>query len=95
MECAVAAVKQLWKGGGEKAKVLLTYRTTPLQSGYSPTQLLMGRQVPYTIPQLRMTLLPRWQNIREFRKVEKHNLHLSFPNKADVMEFESDLSKKK
>ena len=37
-ERAVATVKGLWKGGGEEAKALLTYRATPLESGYSPAQ---------------------------------------------------------
>ena len=41
-ERAVATVKGLWKGGGEKAKALMTYRATPLESSYSPAQLLMG-----------------------------------------------------
>lgn len=70
-ECAVATVKGLWKGGGEKAKSLMSYRATPLESGYSPAQLLMGRQIRSTIPQLPMSLLPRWTNIRGFRKSEK------------------------
>ncbi len=42
-ERAVATVKGLWKGGAEKTKALLTYRATPLDNGYSPAQLLMGR----------------------------------------------------
>lgn len=44
-ERAVATVKGLWKGGGEKAKALMSYCATPLESGYSPAQLLMGRQI--------------------------------------------------
>ena len=39
-ERAVATVKGLWKGGGEEAKALQTYRATPLEIGYSPVQLL-------------------------------------------------------
>lgn len=35
-ERAVATVKGLWKGGGDKAKALMAYRATPLESGYSP-----------------------------------------------------------
>lgn len=70
-EHAVATVKGLWKGGGEKLKALMTYRATPLESGYSPAQLLMGRQLRTTIPQLPATLRPRWPNLGEFRKTEK------------------------
>lgn len=70
-ERAVATVKGLWKGGGDKAKALLTYRATPLESGHSPAQLVMGRQIRSTIPQIPKALQPRWPNIREFRKSEK------------------------
>ncbi|KAK0140295.1 hypothetical protein N1851_022770 [Merluccius polli] len=70
-ERAVATVKGLWKGGGEKAKALLSYRATPLESGYSPAQLLMGRQIRSTIPQLPTSLRPRWPNVNSYRKSEK------------------------
>lgn len=71
--CAVAAVKGLWKGGGEKLKALMTYRATPLESGFSPAQLLMGRQLQTTIPQLTTTLLLRWPNIRRSEKRAEEN----------------------
>lgn len=83
-ERAVATVKGLWKGRGEKIRALMTYRATPLECGYSPAQLLMGRQTRTTIPQLSASLIPRWPNIKRFRKTEKrakenqqrrHNLH--------------------
>ncbi|KAL6482216.1 hypothetical protein MHYP_G00102960 [Metynnis hypsauchen] len=69
-ERAVATVKGLWKGGEEKLKALMTYRATPLECGYSPAQLLMGRQLRTTIPQLPANLRPRWPNIRGLRKAE-------------------------
>ena len=67
-ERAVDTVKGLWKGGGYKVKALLTYHATPLESGYSPAQLLMGRQIHSDIPQLPAALRPRWPNIKGFRK---------------------------
>ncbi|KAL7881030.1 hypothetical protein SRHO_G00032840 [Serrasalmus rhombeus] len=70
-ERAVATVKGLWKGGGDKARALQIYRATPLESGYSPAQLLMGRQIRSDIPQVPAALRPRWPNIRQFRKEER------------------------
>ncbi|KAL7851818.1 hypothetical protein SRHO_G00176030 [Serrasalmus rhombeus] len=64
-ERAVATVK-----GEEKQKALMTYRATPLECGYSPAQLLMGKQPRTTIPQLPANLRPRWPNIRGLRKAE-------------------------
>ncbi|KAI4888494.1 hypothetical protein NFI96_032849 [Prochilodus magdalenae] len=69
-ERAVATIKGLWKGGEEKLKPLMTYRATPLECGYSPVQLLMGRQLRTTIPQLPTYLHPRWPNIRGLRKAD-------------------------
>ena len=70
-ERAVATVKGLWKRGGDKAKALQTYRATPLESDYSPAQLLMGRQIRSDVPQHPTTLRPRWPNIKGFRRSEK------------------------
>ncbi|KAL0174321.1 hypothetical protein M9458_030289 [Cirrhinus mrigala] len=70
-ERAVATVKGLCKGGEEKTKALLTYRATPLENGYSPAQLLMGRALRTTIPQLPTVLNPRWPKIKGFRKSER------------------------
>uniref|UniRef100_A0A8C7WX74 Integrase catalytic domain-containing protein n=1 Tax=Oryzias sinensis TaxID=183150 RepID=A0A8C7WX74_9TELE len=65
-ERAVATVKGLWKGGA-----LLSYRATPLECGYSPAQLLMGRQLKTTLPQQPVTLLPRWPNMKQFKTKQR------------------------
>lgn len=72
-ERAVATVKGLWKEGGDYAKALLSYRATPLENGYSPAQLLMGRQLRTTLPQVPKTLSPRWPNIKQLRSTETRN----------------------
>ena len=38
---------------------LLTYRSTPLENGYSPAELLMGRKLRTTIPVVPTQLLPK------------------------------------
>ncbi len=70
-ERAVETVKGLWKGGGEKTKALLAYPAMPLDNGYSPAQLLMGRVLRTMIPQLPKALTPQWPKIKGFRKVER------------------------
>ena len=46
---------------------LLTYRTISLECGYSPAQLLMGRQVRTSILVMASTLQPRWIESKQLR----------------------------
>uniref|UniRef100_A0A3Q3GHF7 Uncharacterized protein n=1 Tax=Labrus bergylta TaxID=56723 RepID=A0A3Q3GHF7_9LABR len=78
---AVATVKGLWRGGEDKLKALMMYRAT-LECGYSPAQLLIGRQLRTTIPQLPASPLPLRPNIRGFRKLEKARILSQFHQDA-------------
>ncbi|KAK3108744.1 hypothetical protein FSP39_014647 [Pinctada imbricata] len=46
---------------------LLAYRTTPLENGYSPAELLQGRIIRTTVPILPSQLLPRKININKVK----------------------------
>ena len=49
-ERAVRTVKCLLRKADDPFLALLSYRTTPLQNGYSPSELLMGRKLHTTVP---------------------------------------------
>ena len=59
-ERAVGTVKGLWKSNPKDPHLsLLTYRTTPLENGYTPAELLMGRQLQTNLPVHQANLMPR------------------------------------
>ena len=59
-ERAVRTVKNLLKKSADPYNALLSYRATLLECGYSPSQLLMGRQLRTKIPVVPSTLEPLW-----------------------------------
>ena len=75
VERAVQTVKNILKRAHvEKSDpylALLAYRSAPLACGYSPAQLLMGRQVRTTVPSLPEVLMPKWPPLGEVNKFER------------------------
>ena len=65
---AVQTVKNLLKKSHEPYLALLAYRTSPLKSGYSPIELLMGTLLRTTVSILPATLEPNWSFLFDFRK---------------------------
>lgn len=67
-ERAVATAKSIMKQS-DKDMGLLTYRSTPIPSlGYSPAQLIMGRNIRTTLPTLDSHLVPRWPPLKELQR---------------------------
>ena len=71
-ERTVQTVKRLLKQSGDPYLALMSYRATPLTwCGFSPTELLMGRQIRTTVPQTSTQFIPKWAYLGEFRRLSK------------------------
>ena len=70
-ERAVGTVKSLLKKGDDPYKALLAYRSTPLQLGYSPAELLMGRVPRTTVPTTIAQRKPKIPNLTSVREKDK------------------------
>ena len=62
-ERAVRTVKNILKKNDDPYMRLMAYRSTPLQNGASPCQLLMGREIRTALPRISAESVPA--NIRE------------------------------
>ena len=70
-ERAVKTVKELLDKNADPYLALLDYRSTPLENGYSPAQLLMGRNLRTSIPILPRQLTPKLPNSSLVKEKEK------------------------
>ena len=68
-ERTVKTIKGILKKTNDPCMALLSYRTTPFPwCGFSPAQLLMGRQPKSTLPQTESQLTPDWPFLNSFRQ---------------------------
>ena len=90
-ERAVRTVKEILKKENDPAKALLAYRSTPLATGYSPAQLLMGRNIRSTIPTAPHQLMPQLPDRNSFQEkeeVRRSNQKRNFDNHHKAREME-------
>ena len=69
-ERAVRTVKTLLDKNDDPLMALLVHRSTPLENGYSPAELLMGRKLRTTVPVIPKALQPKLPNHNALRKKE-------------------------
>lgn len=67
-EAAVRKAKQIISKEPLLHMGLLALRTAPLEEGPSPGQLLMGRRLRTSLPQLEEQLKPEWPDLQDFRR---------------------------
>ena len=70
-ERAVGTVKSLLKKEDNPYQALLAYRNTPLQVGYSPAQLLMGRVLRSMVPTTRAQRKPQIPDLASVQARDK------------------------
>ena len=68
VERAVETCKGLLKKACDPYRALMAYRVTPLESGLSPAELLMGRKIWTTVPTVPSQLQPSLPYLDEFKE---------------------------
>ena len=69
-ERMVQTVKHLLTKSDEPQAALLAYRSTPLENGYSPAEILMGRKLRTTLPVVPDKLIPKLPDLAKLRVTE-------------------------
>jgi hypothetical protein len=70
-ERAVQTAKAMLRKADDLQMAMLAYRTTPIIDGYSPAQLLMGRQLRTTVPTASFNLQPKTPNPQTVRQHDR------------------------
>ncbi|XP_037279907.2 uncharacterized protein LOC119172865 [Rhipicephalus microplus] len=67
-ERMVRTIKELFRKATDPHLALLSYRDTPGVDGFSPAQLLMGRQLRTKVPKQDSQLCPHWPSRKDVRR---------------------------
>ena len=70
-ERAVQTIKNLLTKNDDPYLALLSYRSTPLENGYSPAELLMGRKLRTVVPMAPSQLIPSLPKTPQLRERER------------------------
>ena len=71
-ERTVQTMKLMLEKSTDPYMALLSHRGTPLQwCGLCPSELLMGRRIRTTVPQVTQQLIPKWPFLKTFRQTDK------------------------
>ena len=90
-ERAVQTVKNLMKKDGDPYLALLSYRSTPLKCGFSPSELLMARKLRTNVPMTRDSLKPTVPDpilLREREEQYKNRVQSNYDQHHGVIELE-------
>ena len=70
-ERTVQTIKILLTKAEDPHEALLAYRATPLENGFSPAELCMGRRLRTTLPTIPSKLIPQWPELAKLRETEE------------------------
>ncbi|UYV84741.1 K02A2.6-like, partial [Cordylochernes scorpioides] len=74
IEAIIKNIKQSFKKEEDCYLTLQAYRTMPLESGYSPAELLMGRRLRTSVPAIESSLMPRYLDSETLQEREKRRV---------------------
>ena len=92
-ERAVRTIKDILKRNkmqnGDMYMAMLAYRLTPLKNGLSPAELLMGRKLRTTVPEIPQQLNPKLPNMAQLRRRERREKQRELQKTSPCSDFQT------